>query len=32
MGIGVGWDNSDFEAMLLFRLTAYPNIRIHMGF
>jgi lipopolysaccharide assembly outer membrane protein LptD (OstA) len=32
MGIGFGWDNSDFEAMLLFRLTAYPNIKIHMGF
>lgn len=32
MQLGAGWDNNEFEAMILFRLTAFPNIKIDMGF
>ncbi len=32
MQLGVGWDNDKFKAMVLFRLTAFPNIKIDLGF
>ena len=32
VGAGVGWDNSDFEVMLMARLVAFPKVRINVDF
>jgi hypothetical protein len=31
MAVGVGWDNNDFEAMIMFQLTAFPKIKIDLN-
>ncbi|MBP5640330.1 MAG: LPS-assembly protein LptD [Victivallales bacterium] len=31
MSFGVGWDNGDFEAMILFRLKAFPNVKVDLN-
>ena len=31
MTLGVGWDNGDFEAVVMFRLTAFPKVKIDLN-
>ena len=31
MALGVGWDNNEFEAMVMFQLTAFPKIKIDLN-
>ena len=31
MALGFGWENSEFEAMILFQLTAFPKIKIDLN-
>ena len=28
---GVGWDDHDFQVMLLLRLTAFPNVKLNLN-
>ena len=30
MVLGVGWDNEEFQAMIMFRLTAFPKVKIDL--
>ncbi|MFA6929177.1 MAG: LPS assembly protein LptD [Lentisphaeria bacterium] len=30
MVLGVGWDYNEFQAMIMFRLTAFPNVKIDL--
>jgi lipopolysaccharide assembly outer membrane protein LptD (OstA) len=30
MMLGIGWDNYDFQAMIMFRLTAFPKVKIDL--
>ena len=30
MVLGIGWDNYDFQAMIMFRLTAFPKVKIDL--
>lgn len=32
MSLGVGWDNSDFQAMVMFHLTAFPKVKLDLDF
>lgn len=32
MVLGVGWDNHDFQVMLMFRLTAFPKVKVDLDF
>ncbi len=32
VGVGVGWDNSDFELMLLAQLVAFPKVKLNVDF
>ncbi len=32
MVLGVGWDYNDFQIMLMFRLTAFPKVKIDLDF
>ena len=31
MTLGAGWDNGDFEAVVMFRLTAFPKVKIDLN-
>ena len=31
MAFGVGWDNNDFEMMLMFQLVAFPKIKLDLN-
>lgn len=31
MTVGVGWDNGDFEALVMFRLAAFPKVKIDLN-
>ena len=31
MALGVGWDNGDFRAMIMFHLTAFPKVKIDLN-
>jgi LPS-assembly protein len=32
MSLGVGWDNGDFQAMLMFHLVAFPKVKLDLDF
>ena len=32
VGLGLGWENSDFEVMLMAQLVAFPKVRINVDF
>lgn len=31
MGLGFGWDNDEFEALIMFQLTAFPKIKLDLN-
>ena len=31
MSVGAGWENGDFEVMILFRLKAFPNVKVDLN-
>ncbi|NLF62342.1 MAG: LPS-assembly protein LptD [Lentisphaerae bacterium] len=31
MALGVGWDNGEFQAMIMFHLTAFPKVKIDLN-
>ena len=31
MALGVGWDNSEFQAMIMFHLTAFPKVKLDLN-
>jgi len=31
MSLGVGWDNGEFEAMIMLHLTAFPKVKLDLS-